>query len=400
MDRELHEQLVKNTEELRRLVSQCSTEEIAGMCSAYALNRGTPSERTTILASPLTSPARQIFFLLGLMLTTSEPVNPGRFDRQEWQKTVELLNAIYSAHTAMFLPKGANVTGLTDERTRALEVAAPAFLHYFNTGILASADQVSARIRRYIVPFDAQLKDELGISASEALDIAIWITEYFQKSADSLHKAAVEEKEARITLLSRAAAEGWDLDRLQKETQKEKYLSRFGDLFRELNSFLKVSHDSLVAQFGKEIADSYWTTFVSERGEVASFTYLTERNIAEEKPLFQIEEGVAFCPVSNALYWAILKVTESHLNSSPSRDNFLKKRDRTLELEVEQTLQRIFGSAAVFYSQVFETETLQHEHDLIVVWNSSLFVIESKASSPIEPFRDPERAFTRLRRAF
>jgi len=33
----------------------------------------------------------------------------------------------------------------------------PAFLHYFNQGLLASTDQVEQRIQSYLSPFDDQL---------------------------------------------------------------------------------------------------------------------------------------------------------------------------------------------------------------------------------------------------
>jgi SEC-C motif-containing protein len=67
---------------------------------------------------------------------------------------------------------------------------------------------------------------------------------------------------------------------------------------------------------------------------------------------------------------------------------------------VKQTLQEFFPDDAVFLSNVYETADLHHEHDLVVLWNRVLFIIESKASPPVEPFRDPHKAFTRISRAF
>jgi hypothetical protein len=395
MDQELHEHLVEETEALRKLVGEYSSEAIAGMCSAYVLRRGAFDEESTTLMSP----ARQLFFLLGLMLTTPEPANPKRFGRQEWEESAELLNSIYSAYALMFWPKEEDLPNLTDEWRSVREVVMPTFLHYFNTGVLASVEQVSERIRRYIVPFDAELKDEFGISASEALSVADWITKHFQRSADELQEAARAVREARIDLVHRAVVEGWSPYHLAEETRKDKTFRNLG-ISKMLRSFFKVSRDSLLERFGPRIADSYWALFVSRRGETTNFTYLTERNLAEEKPLFQVEEGFALCPLSNALYSAILRVSEARLNNGSSKDTFLKKRDKALESEVEQALHRIFGSTAKFYSAVFETETLQYEHDLVILWDGKLFSVEAKASPPIEPFRDPERAFTRLKRAF
>ena len=67
---------------------------------------------------------------------------------------------------------------------------------------------------------------------------------------------------------------------------------------------------------------------------------------------------------------------------------------------MRETLKKFFSDDAVILSNVYETEDLHNEHDLVVLWNRVLFVIESKASPPVEPFRDPEKAFTRISRAF
>jgi hypothetical protein len=49
---------------------------------------------------------------------------------------------------------------------------------------------------------------------------------------------------------------------------------------------------------------------------------------------------------------------------------------------------------------VFETPDSHLEHDLVVVDGSLALIVEIKASPPTIPFRDPERAFVRLKRAF
>jgi len=56
-------------------------------------------------------------------------------------------------------------------QVKVREVSMPAFLHYFNTGLLASVQQIEERITTYLVPFDAKLTEAIGISASQALAI-------------------------------------------------------------------------------------------------------------------------------------------------------------------------------------------------------------------------------------
>ena len=49
------------------------------MCSAYALKRSHVGDEEDDLMSPL----KQMYFLLGLMLTTSEPESPTSFGQHE-----------------------------------------------------------------------------------------------------------------------------------------------------------------------------------------------------------------------------------------------------------------------------------------------------------------------------
>jgi hypothetical protein len=84
----------------------------------------------------------------------------------------------------------------------------PAFLHYFNQGLLASTDQVDQRTQRYLSPFDAQLLAELGLSASRTVEICRWITAKLQSSIDALTEAAGRERRARLELLDRMVREG------------------------------------------------------------------------------------------------------------------------------------------------------------------------------------------------
>lgn len=387
---------MKATEELRGLVSACSTETIVGYCSAYFVKRKGLVEEE----SPLSSQVRQWFFLLGLMLSTPEPKYPKEFGESEWARSVELLESIFSTYGWMFLPTPEEQPDISDQWMKTREVSMPAFIHYFNTALLASAEQISDRIRLYLSPFDAQLKELVGITASTALNITIWIGRFLQQQADRLLGAFQKGHSARKALLNRARIEGWSINKVREEAQNVEYYPYLQDVMNGIEGFLKVSRESIEKEFGATEAGCFWNLFVSKRGEVKEFRYLTERNIAEERPLFEISDGIAFCPLVNALYSAVLKVLEQQLLSSTVKEVFRKKRDRIFERDVESKLRVLFGNSAEFFAQVYETPDMHFEHDLIIRWNRRFFIIEMKASPPIEPFRDPDKAFVRLKRAF
>lgn len=396
MDSRLHEELVANTEELRALAGRTSTESVAGMCGAYALKRSHENSGQDDLLSPL----RQMYFLLGLMLTTPEPERPTEFGSREWERSVGLLNSIFVSYTRMYFPSEEELPSLSEQWWDVREVAMPAFLHHFNTGILASVEQVAERVRRYVSPFDEKLKADTGVNTSEALAIAEWVSNSFQTATDELLDVRDAYRTARLASFERAIIRGQSLDEAMREAAKTEQRMLSKEVLPKLQDFLKVHLDALNERFGHATANAYWNLFVSKRGDTADFRYLTERNPAEERPLFEVQKGVAFCPLINALYNAILTVGEDRLLAGEARESYLRHRDKALEREAEEILRGLFGESAGYYAGVFETPTLQNEHDLIVRWRDFVFVIEVKSSPPVEPFRDPERAFQRIGRAF
>lgn len=397
MDTRIHQKLLENTEALRKLVSSYSTETIVGSCASYVFTRtGSDHDKP----SELSSQFRQLFFLLGIMLSTPEPEEPKPFGESEWKTAVTLLEEIFSAYSWMFWPKPEEIPTLTDEWRRAREVAMPAFLHYFNTALLASVEQISDRIRQYLSPFDNTLEQLMGVSASDALNITSWVSHSIQKQSDDLLQAAHKTEEHRLALTDRATAESWSEERFWQESRKGEVLRDVERMVTGLQNIFKIRIEDVKEEFGADKATAFWQAFVAERGEVSDFKYLTERNVAEEKPLFAVSEGVAFCPLTNALYAAVLEVGEQQLLNSPQKAAFLKKRDKALELEIEVKLRSFFGNSATFFAGVYETPDLHYEHDLIILWSRRLFIIEAKASPPTEPFRDPDKAFVRIKRAF
>jgi hypothetical protein len=379
------------------MVGSYSTESVVGSCAVSFLQYLDPSDDET---SPLTSRVKQLFFLLGLMLSTPEPEQPKGFEKSEWNKAEKLLEEIFGAYAWMFWPQPGEESAVTDEWRDVREVAMPAFLHYFNTALLASVEQVSDRVSQYLAPFDEPLVELMGISATDALLITSWVAKSIQKHSDDVTDAMNKMHKARLALIDRAKKERWDEERVWQEARKDEVRDHMEAVHEGIQNFFKVQLESIANEFGTGKANAFWKLFVSRRGEVSDFKYLTERNVAIEKPLFELTDGVASCPLTNALFSAVLKVGEQKLLDSPSRDLFLKKRDKVLEREVEDKLRAFFPDSAKFFAGVYETPDLHYEHDLIVLWDKKLFVIEAKASPPVEPFRDPDRAFTRIKRAF
>jgi hypothetical protein len=150
---------------LRLLLSRHATRDVVGVFLDFCMRLANDLE----FHGDLMSPARQGDVLLTLLLSTIEPANPQPYEPADWKKTTELLNDAFGSYQELFWPDAEEIHELSEEWKHVREVAMPAFLHYFNTGLIANPEQVRARIVSYLTPFDGALADAGVISATDVL---------------------------------------------------------------------------------------------------------------------------------------------------------------------------------------------------------------------------------------
>ena len=85
------------------------------------------------------------------------------------------------------------------------------FLNYHNNALLASSEQISDRIKTFMSPFDDKLSDALGISASEALEIARWIGSRLQERLDDVSRLGSTKHGRKLNQLKIARTDLNDL---------------------------------------------------------------------------------------------------------------------------------------------------------------------------------------------
>ncbi len=381
--------------ELRRLLGACSTYSVAQWSFTYHMSTAHSSDP----AGHLVSPAKQIPFLLAVLLSGQEPENPVDFDDDKWDLVKPILDNLFFAYMSLYMPSKEEFGKLAPEWHRVREVAMLAFLHYFNSGLLASVHQVVERVRLYLAPFDAELSTALGISASQAIAICQWIADQLQKSLDDLQVSVRAEHRERLIILDKVQKEGLSPEALEEAVCDPSYLEKAENLISGMKDLGLVSLPKLEAAF-PGIAGIFWDQFSVQRGEAPEISYPTEKSIYEVRPLIRVSDTEAFCPLINALFNAVLLVGEQTLLQNSVRDRFLRSRDKALEKEALTKIRSFLSPKASIWFEVYETPDCQYEHDVIVVDEGLFLLIEAKAAPPIEPFRDPDKAFIRLRDAF
>ena len=361
---DLQEIIRVNIERIRGIVQDCSTESVVGY-SMVKHQGGFPQPG-------LSSPAKQIRILLGVMLETEEPSHPTEFTNQEWERFLDPIERLANAYMLLYLPTEGALAEQSEDWSKSRQVAMAAYLDYHQKGLLASGEQISDRIRSYLSPFDDQLSDAQGISASEALDIALGLGTEQQRHMDRV--AGYAES---LSVSDESAVE----------------------FAQAVNHLGRIRLNDLVERYGS-VSQQFWDLFTVQRGEGPRINFPTERTIVETRPLIRISDEEAILFNFNILLSAILLTGEEAITKGPSKERYFRIRDRTLEDQTAAVFHRILGVNARAYRNVYETPDSQYEHDLIILTNEICLFVEAKASPPGEPFRDPKRAFVRLSRSF
>jgi hypothetical protein len=389
---DLHKAMLEKIEKLRTLVGKASAETV---CLKLFLLLGDTYK--TAANQGLFSPFRQFQYALGLLLTTPEPVNHTELTEDEWKQVFRGLNDIYASYALMFWPaEDEQELSKTDAWFKPRSVAMPAFLHYFNQGSMASVEQTIAKIESTLVHFDSELAAATGLSATDAIKITNWICNDAQTRFNKL--TAFLRYAKRHSEM--AAKLGWDMVTAKLDAQSSPEYWDHMKALEDKRVPSTVFLSDLQAVFGSSTSAAYWSLFTARRGETSGFIYPTELNPAAHRPLIEFDDGKATMVVVNMLYEAALStLTKTLTDDIEVRQRYFTRRDSALERQVSGCLRRMFPNAE-HYSACYEQPDSHFEHDHVIIWQRAMFVVESKASPPPEPFRDPNKAFERIRRAF
>src|SRR6478735_10938440 len=238
--------VLKLTESLRNHIGQFGTRGVAAKWATCFLTLGQAKDEDP--RTGLSSPMRQCAFAMSLLAGTPEPGSPLEFDEAAWTACVALLEQIFGAYALMFWPHDGEET--SQDWVAARQVAMPAFLHYFNASLIASTDQVKARIQSYLVPFDEHLRGSLGVSVSELLGVCETVARNTQTSWRNAQVLAVEERELRLKILKLADEGNWGRARIAQESANTGHVELIKKLFSSMDNLYRLDLETLRGEFG------------------------------------------------------------------------------------------------------------------------------------------------------
>lgn len=387
MENNSYKELESKIDNLKEIISKVNTIEIL-----LAINHETLIVRENYQERiGLNSPVRQFQYLYGLAVSTEKISDIVSLDDELWGEIKELLNQIFYYYGYIFFPKEyKSKENINMKLLKENEVSMSAFIEYFNNSMLCYVEQIIDRIKRWFQKYDNLIKKETNCSVNDFIDFYDFTINSIQKKRNLLYK-----QRKRIYEIHREINEGLCLSELDcslKTITLYRNLERFE---REFNKLCEINICEIKKKFGEEKTITFLNLFtISEKSH--NFRYYTEANPVFTHPIFKINDQVLLNVNSKFLIDAIYILLNNILEKSTEKEKFFITRGIESENKTISIFKDLFKNSADYFKNIFEEPNSQFEHDVLIIFEKNIFIIEVKSSKKREPLRDPEKAFKRI----
>lgn len=335
----------------------------------------------------LHSPIRQLMYLISLYHATDFLGNE-RFEAigKDFDRIVHLLNEVegyYKIKEEQF-PKG---TISKDEANRAI-ITNSTFLNYYLNAPLSFLEQDVERIRQTFKHFEPFIKEETGLVIQDFIDFFFELTNaeinnytaYFNKRyAGEEHLLILKARDRPKTLTIE--------DKIKLEALVEKSVFDLGISIEDLNQ-----------KMGSEKVKTLLMLFTLIRKDKDEYLYYTDSCEYLTKPVLMVDGNSVVMLYSKQLINAIYEFLFQLCSEVDDKGRkVLKRREDYLEEKTTEIFRDFFGSTAKTFTNYYLTTD---EKDLLVLDGRCAYIIECKANKYREPFRDPIKAYNRIRDDF
>lgn len=398
MDKKTQNNLEKGIDKLKNYLSNFDTMSVLGLIANDM--RIHFNVKPNFSEINLASPHKELLYIAGLLLC-SEKKNNKIFSKSNYRKVKRDVFKITSMYSLLFFPtKEEMESGLTEDWRKARDVSMPVFLHYFNTTPLYYKEQVLERIQDWFLPLSDEFEKHHRFGISTLIDFYEFVTIKFQEYFDELTEIKEKAEQGRDNFLSSIDyTKIQTKDDIRELAQDHPIKDIIEELLKKIALVHHLSIKDIVAKFGLDAANKIVEIFSLNRQQ-RDFKYYTESNPVEKSPFWKLSDEFLFCPFLEQLLNAIYQYLYEFFESSPKQQNFYNIRDKQAEIKTKSIFEKFLGNEASFYDSFYENDKAQNEHDLLITIDSTILIIEVKASKQKEPLRDPDKAFIRIKRDF
>ena len=383
------------SKELKALLAKFNTQSALGHLSFLmtCITNGYAQDELRRLVSPM----RQLYYLAGLLVTQeSDGTNEFQYSEEDWQKVVDYLVKVENEYYKLFLPE--TPEDITEEWKKKVMVAMPTFLSYFNLGPLNFEEQVIEQIRGTFSTLDDIIAAKNGLTTEDYLqfydNLDSWCGYNFQSLGIGGANYPLRENWKEYTNLEVGV-----IDEVPED------IKQMGEEMAPMMTL--VTDPGIKYRFkAEDLASNGLTidkvnTILSQltiKRETTDFLYYTGQNPLVLCPIVDLENGLYQVYEEKRVLHAILIILEEICKEKDaSKARLTHSKGYYLEDKIVQLCRKFFGEKAEIITSYYLDSC---EQDIIVLWNGYLFVIEAKAYSNREPFRNAEKAFIRIKDDF
>lgn len=346
----------------------------------------------------LSSPMRQLYYVAGLNLS-SDPTNGkgSHYTPEKWNQVVSLLNEIEIKYYKLFFPN--TQEEVTDEWKKVRKVAMPSFLSYFNQGPLNYEEQVINWTRDLFTPLDSIIENTTGVKTEDFIQFYENIDKLNQRNfqAHSTNKDLLRPNWKDYSKIEVGLIDGVP-DFIKEKGKQNEHLYHFMADHGIMDRFYasEIVSESLSIEKVKIILG-----LLSVSRSQTDFLYYTATkpgNPLYEKPIVDIgNEMFQVFEVKQVIH-SIEKLLEQLCTSTTANTTkYVEQKGKLLETKIVE-----------LFSDFFKTDFKVHrgyyvdgcEQDILILWKKYAFIIEAKGYALNEPFRNPEKAFVRIKSDF
>lgn len=384
--------LESKSNELKQFMAKYKTQNMLGHLSFLmtCISNGAAGQSL----SELTSPMRQLYYLAGLLLSVESNGNEEiNYSDEEWNYIVRLLKDIDLEHVNLFYPEDINT--VSEEWKEKVNIAMPTFLSYFNLGPLNYEEQIIEEIEAVYPPMDDVLMNKHGLCTADFLlfydNLDTWCSYNFDSfSNPKLTPLRVNWRDysdldvgsnfpffANDTIENRQASFVFVVDPGIKYRFKPADMATNGLTLDKVDTILSL---------------------LSTKRVNSDFIYYTGCNPIVNKPIVKVDNGLYQVFEEKMVLHAIQSLLDNICKQSLKANSRLSHhKGAYLENKIADLFVRFFGKKAEIYKSYYIDGC---EQDILVLFEDHMLVIEVKAYTNKEPFRDAERAFVRIKQDF
>jgi len=368
--------------ELKDLIRKYNHKSLLAHLSFHANMHYRNNNRTK---TNLQSPIRQLTYLVSLYHSTGFG-GKDFFEAysDDYEKIVNLLNEIEKQYSID--PEQFKDTGFDSKEAEKLFISNSTFLNFYLNAPLTYTEQDIEKIRKTFIHFESYIIEECEVTIEDFIAFYTGLCNLETEQYENYYNHTDEER--NLIFKARDTAEKLSMkEKLNLLEITDNGIFGLGIPLKKIYSILpEAKIKTLLA------------IFTLQREENDEYLYYSDSCPYLLHPLLQMDEEHIVMVFSkqliNAIYDFLFDLC-SKIDSNGRR--VLDQRENYLEVKTASLFKSFFGKKAKIYTNYYLTT---QEKDLLVITNNYAFIIECKANKYRIPFRDPLKAYDRIKDDF